>query len=71
MIPEARQLHEDFLLLHAEMTLLSIRAGKAMRTMQEALDCMASLQERIDEAGRKIGASRDAHERAEKRKACA
>ena len=57
----------DLLLLACEMTLLSIRANKAMRTMHDALDQLSSLDERIREAQRKINATKAAY--AKKRKA--
>lgn len=53
----------DLLLLRCEMTLLSIRAGKAMRTMHEALDQLASLQEQIEDARQKIDGTKTAYEK--------
>jgi hypothetical protein len=53
----------DLLTLRCEMTLLSIRAGKAMRVIHAALDRVAELQERIEETRARFDKTKSAYDK--------
>lgn len=53
----------DLLTLRCEMTLLSIRAGKAMRVIHAALDRLAELQERIEETRTRLDRTKAAYDK--------